>query len=280
MKSEVTGTDGVKNRDSFKPVGLYFHVDEFPRLSDLVKIDAAKRSSPGIEGANTPQKLKRIGSRRHSAVVTAVPDLDSVEFGFDGTYQIDTTDWRMCKDGNAAGIVYAVHQFLDRTESHSLSNTVSENVDRAAFQGELKTWNDKKGVAAERVTKLNVFLHPPIVEHFGVIADGCELHAGLLKDSHQSFKRFVPIRKCAVDVKYSLCEHLDLKHLPRDLEHLFYFGGNFRLLNFLRFMRHGPQADESQVQDFNSCDRRCKDHPCHTHCFVDAHFPLRKTQLT
>jgi len=187
MKSEVTGTDGVKNRDSFKPVGLYFHVDEFPRLSDLVKIDAAKRSSPGIEGANTPQKLKRIGSRRHSAVVTAVPDLDSVEFGFDGTYQIDTTDWRMCKDGNAAGIVYAVHQFLDRTESHSLSNTVSENVDRAAFQGELKTWNDKKGVAAERVTKLNVFLHPPIVEHFGVIADGCEPHARLLKDSHQSF---------------------------------------------------------------------------------------------
>jgi hypothetical protein len=249
-------------------------------LSDLVKIDAAKRSRPGIEGANTPQKLKRVGSRRNSAVVTTVPDLDPVEFGFDRTYQIDATDWRMCKDGNTAGIVYAVHQTFNRTESHSLSNAVSENVNRAAFQGELKTWNDKKGVAAERFTKVNVFLHPPIVEHFGVIADGCELHAGLLKDSHQSFKRFLPIRKSAVDVKYSLCEHLDLKHLPRDLEHLFDFGGNLRLLNFLRFMRQGPQADKSQVQDFNSCDCRCKDHPCHTDSFVDAHFPLRKIQLT
>jgi hypothetical protein len=259
---------------------LYFHIDEFPRLSDLVKIDATKRSSPGIEGANTPQKLERIGSRRNSAVVTTVPDLDSIEFGFDGTYQIDTTDWRMCKDGNAPGIVYAVHQTFDRTESHSLSNTVSKNVNRAAFQGELKAWNDEKGVAGERFTKVNVFLHPPIVEHFGVIADGCELHAGLLKDFHQSFKRFLPIRKSAVDVKYSLCEHLDLKHLPRDLEHLFDFGGNLRLLNVLRFMRNGPQADKSQVQDFNSCDRRCKDHPCHTDSFVDAHFPLRKIQLT
>src|SRR5215471_5523166 len=150
MKSEATGTDGLKNRSSFKPIGFYFHINQFPRLSDLVKIDAAKRSRPGIEGANTPQKLKRIGTRRNSAVVTTIPDLDSIEFSFDGTYQIDTTDWRMCKDGNAAGVVYAVHQTFDGTESNSLSNTVSKNVNRAAFQGELKTRNDKKGVAGER----------------------------------------------------------------------------------------------------------------------------------
>src|SRR5262249_3620093 len=129
-------------------------------------------------------------------------------------------------------------------------------------------------------TKLNVFLHPPIVEHFGVIADGCEPHAGLLKDSHQSLKRFLPIRKSAMYVKYALCEHLDLKHLPRHLEHFFDLGGNLRLLNVLRFMRHGPQAHKSQVQNFDSCDRRCKDHPGHTNSFVDAHFPLRKIQLT
>lgn len=276
MKSEVTGTDGVKNRSSVKPIGLYFHINESPRLCDLVKIDATKRSSPGIEGANTPQKLKRIGSRRDCAVVSTVPDLDSIEFGFHGTYKIDTTDWRMCEDGNTAGVVYAVHQTFDRTESDSLPDTVSKNVNRPAFQGELKTWNDKKGVAAECFTKVNVFLHPAIVEHFGVIADDCELHAGLLKDSHEPFKRFLPIRKSAVDVKYSLCEHLDLKQLPRDLEHLFDFGGDLRLLNVLRFMRNGPQADKSQVQDFDSCDRRCKDHPCHTNSFVDAHFPLRK----
>src|SRR5262245_26450197 len=140
MKSEVTGTDRVEDRSFLAPIGLHFHINELPRLSDLVKIDATKRSSLGIEGTNTPQKLKRIGSRRHSAVVSTVPDLDAVEFGFDGAYQIDTTDWRMRKYGNATGIVYAVHQTLHRIESHSLPDPVSKNVNRAAFQGEFKTW--------------------------------------------------------------------------------------------------------------------------------------------
>src|SRR5262245_53036320 len=68
-----------------------------------------------------------------------------------------------------------------------------------------------------------------------------------------------------------------MTRLPRNLEHFFKFDWHFVVPRFRCLVDDGFQANVSQVQNFHRCNCRRKDYPCHTNCFVDAHFSSNRS---
>src|SRR5207248_410190 len=100
---------------------------------------------------------------------------------------------RMRQNSDSAFIVYPIDEFLHRRKAQPPADSISENMNRAALEGEFEARNDEERCVGQPLTELDVFFHSPLVEDFGVIAHSGETHPRHLENLDQAIERFFAV---------------------------------------------------------------------------------------